>query len=270
MPSSSRRPVLLVVDPTHEIAALIGRCAPESEVVAVADVGEALERLARRRGRIDMVLLPCAGRPTASELAAALGAVQTIVSAFPWVPLVALLDEECETSVLVNAVRCGVIDFLRQPLDPAEVASVLERRLGRRRQARAPAKAAARLRAVLAFLEEHYVDPVSLEALGRMAGMSRWHFSRTFRVVTGRSVRAFIMERRLARARELLEESRLSITEIAYEAGFCDLSHLDRVFRKRFGMSPSEFGRRKPPKPIRDEPGRPRRRAVEPGSESSG
>ena len=95
---------------------------------------------------------------------------------------------------------------------------------------------------VIAFLEENVGQQVSLELLAGIAAMSRTHLSRTFRSVVGVPLRAYIHDLRLARARHLLLEQRpRSLTDVALEAGFYDLPHLDKAFRERYGMTPSEF-----------------------------
>jgi transcriptional regulator GlxA family with amidase domain len=74
-----------------------------------------------------------------------------------------------------------------------------------------------------------------------MAGMSRSHFSRTFHAVAGMTLRDYVRELRPKQAQHLLGTSRLSLTYIATECGFCDLPHLDKAFRQRFGISPRLF-----------------------------
>jgi AraC-like DNA-binding protein len=91
------------------------------------------------------------------------------------------------------------------------------------------------------FLENHYADVPSLPELAAMAGMSRSHFSRTFHAVVGTPLRQYVGDLRLQRACALLRQSTLSLTAIAMECGFYDLPHLDKAFRRRFGMAPQRF-----------------------------
>ena len=84
----------------------------------------------------------------------------------------------------------------------------------------------------------------TLRELASMAQMSRYQLSRHFRKETGTGVRDYVRRLRLARACELLVNSKQSITETAIDCGFYDLSHFDHVFSRQFGITPREFRRR--------------------------
>ena len=105
------------------------------------------------------------------------------------------------------------------------------------------ARHTAAIKPILALLASHVSDAPSFGQLAAMAGMSRWHFSRTFHAVVGVPLRRYLSDLRLKRACELLETSTLSLTTIAQECGFYDLPHLDKAFRRRFGISPNGFRR---------------------------
>ena len=106
------------------------------------------------------------------------------------------------------------------------------------------ARHTAAIKPILALLASHVSDAPRFGELAAMAGMSRWHFSRTFHAVVGVPLRRYLSDLRLKRACELLEASTLSLTTIAQECGFYDLPHLDKAFRRRFGISPNEFRHR--------------------------
>jgi transcriptional regulator GlxA family with amidase domain len=80
--------------------------------------------------------------------------------------------------------------------------------------------------------------------LASLAGMSRSQLSRNFHRFVGASLRAYVLDLRLKRACELLTDSTQSITATSVECGFYDASHFDRVFRRRFGITPGQFRRR--------------------------
>jgi transcriptional regulator GlxA family with amidase domain len=84
----------------------------------------------------------------------------------------------------------------------------------------------------------------SLDELAALAQMSRFDFSRTFHAVAGRSLRDYLQDLRLKRSAVLLLTSSQPLTVIAQECGFYDLPHLDKTFRRRFGMTPHDFRRR--------------------------
>jgi AraC family transcriptional regulator len=104
--------------------------------------------------------------------------------------------------------------------------------------------APARLRRVRDLVEEELDRDLSLDDLAAAAGLSRAHFARAFRRTTGQTPYAYLRERRLARAKELLAGSTHRIAEIAALTGFASHSHLSRVFRSAIGMTPAEYRRR--------------------------
>jgi AraC family transcriptional regulator len=82
-----------------------------------------------------------------------------------------------------------------------------------------------------------------LADLAVSAKMSRYQLSRMFRKHVGLCLREYVMSLRLDRACDLLATSSQSITTTAMDCGFYDLSHFDRMFRRRFGMTPRAFRR---------------------------
>jgi AraC-like DNA-binding protein len=93
---------------------------------------------------------------------------------------------------------------------------------------------------------EEYAEPLPLsEALG-LAGMSKASFERQFPRYTGCTFTAFLNRVRLDHARQLLLGSVDSISTIAYATGFNHLSHFNRLYRRRFGQTPSADRARDP------------------------
>ena len=85
--------------------------------------------------------------------------------------------------------------------------------------------------------------PYKLEELSKLVGYHPVHIARTFREFTGKTVGEFVRCARLELARALLADNRLSIAEIAQTAGFTDQSHLNRLFRRCFNLTPHEVRR---------------------------
>ena len=81
----------------------------------------------------------------------------------------------------------------------------------------------------------------SISTLLRELHMSRAQLYRKFNALTNQSVNGYIKVLRLKRARHLLENSELNVSEVAYSVGFKDLSHFSRSFTKEYNVKPSDF-----------------------------
>ncbi len=110
-----------------------------------------------------------------------------------------------------------------------------------RRDAPAAARDPAPVARVLRYLESRIVEPHTLAELARIAGLSRYHFLRTFKGVTGITPHQWLLRARLRDAAQRLVTSRTPVTEIALDVGFEDLSNFIRTFRAEFGVSPSRY-----------------------------
>jgi AraC-like DNA-binding protein len=94
------------------------------------------------------------------------------------------------------------------------------------------------------FIFAHYGGPLDLETLARQAGLSPFHFQRTFTARFGESPHACATRARLERAKELLLNSELPVTDICLEVGFESLGSFSALFNKRVGAPPSAYRRR--------------------------
>jgi AraC-like DNA-binding protein len=94
-------------------------------------------------------------------------------------------------------------------------------------------------RRVIDYIESNLAYDLQLAKLCHVAGISRSHFARAFRNTIGMAPHTFVLQRRLARAVELLTPGKLSMREVAERCGFADHAHLTRTFKTRFGHPPS-------------------------------
>ena len=97
------------------------------------------------------------------------------------------------------------------------------------------------LRAAKDLMDRSYSEELDLDAIAGEAGYSRFHFVRSFRDTYGRTPRAYLSERRIERARELLRTANLTVTEICYLVGFSSLGSFSARFKENVGVSPSEY-----------------------------
>ena len=91
------------------------------------------------------------------------------------------------------------------------------------------------------WLEEHVNETVDLETVSRQAGLSPFHFLRLFARVLGVTPHQYLVRCRLRQAARLLAEPARSVTDIAFDVGFEDLSNFVRTFRRAAGVSPLRF-----------------------------
>jgi AraC-like DNA-binding protein len=98
-----------------------------------------------------------------------------------------------------------------------------------------------RIGAALRRIEAEAHGELALADLAREAAMSPYHFLRTFRAVVGLTPHQFVLRTRLHRAAMRLRASREPISNIAFDAGFNDLSTFNRRFRRVVGLSPGAY-----------------------------
>ena len=97
------------------------------------------------------------------------------------------------------------------------------------------------LRRVTEEIDETFADGPRVRELARHAGVHPVSLARSFRQYYGTSVTTRLARRRVQRAAGLLAAGRCSLSEVAYRSGFCDQSHLCRVFKTQTGCTPGRF-----------------------------
>ena len=98
-----------------------------------------------------------------------------------------------------------------------------------------------RLRAVVAYIEDHLDAGPTLEQLAAVARLSPYHFARQFKAATGLPPHQYVIVRRVERAKQLLQGGDLSLAEVASEAGFSDQSQFSHHFKRLVGVTPGQF-----------------------------
>jgi AraC family transcriptional regulator len=102
-----------------------------------------------------------------------------------------------------------------------------------------------KLRRAIAMIDHHLSDEeegrVALRAVALDVHMSYFHFSRAFKQSMGMTATNYIAERRIERAKKMLEETELPISEIALRSGFSSQSHFTTAFRRLAGATPKAF-----------------------------
>ena len=91
------------------------------------------------------------------------------------------------------------------------------------------------------YINAHYAEPLTLEMMADLVGMSPSSFSRFFRQHTDRTLTSYLIDIRLGHAARELVDTSQNISEICYQCGFNNLSNFNRIFKAKRGMSPREF-----------------------------
>ncbi|WP_139267221.1 GlxA family transcriptional regulator [Celeribacter indicus] len=95
----------------------------------------------------------------------------------------------------------------------------------------------------LLLMQQNIDTPISVQDIAQKMGNSKRQIERHFRLALDTSPQAAFLDMRLDFARHLVENSQKSVAQIAVDCGFCDSSHLSRMFRRRYGCTPQSFRR---------------------------
>ena len=98
-----------------------------------------------------------------------------------------------------------------------------------------------RLERVLAMIDERLTEALPVSDLAEAVHLSPFHFSRMFRVSTGRSPHEWIMLKRMARAKALLATTRMALPQVAKASGYRTHSHFSGMFHAVVGMTPGQY-----------------------------
>ncbi|WP_408894259.1 helix-turn-helix domain-containing protein [Paenibacillus taichungensis] len=93
----------------------------------------------------------------------------------------------------------------------------------------------------ISYIEDHYLEPLTLEEIAGKSNVSIRHLNRIFRSYYQMTPISYLQKLRLEKACYLLKQGNLSITEISYECGFNDSNYFTRKFTKMYGISPKTY-----------------------------
>lgn len=122
-----------------------------------------------------------------------------------------------------------------------EILAQVEGALGHAK--RLGSQAARTVRDAMAYIHEHYAEPVTRAALAKHVALTERYLTLCFRQELGITPTTYLNRYRVKQARVLLEQGTMSITEVAMATGFSDGSYFNRVFRQEMGVSPREYQR---------------------------
>lgn len=113
------------------------------------------------------------------------------------------------------------VPFRRQPLKNTEITD--------------------KLKTVLQFIQEHYRQTVTVREMADLCHFSEYHFMRFFKRHMNMTCIEYLNQYRLETAAQQLAQTELPVTRIALETGFNNISYFNRIFRKKFGITPKEY-----------------------------
>jgi transcriptional regulator GlxA family with amidase domain len=112
---------------------------------------------------------------------------------------------------------------------------------GGRSPTRAPDELLVHLRRARDLIDRRYAEPLDLTVLAREAGVSKYHFLRCFTEAYGRTPAAYLAERRIERAQDLLRATNLTVTEVCFLVGYQSVGSFSSRFRALVGEPPSAY-----------------------------
>jgi AraC family transcriptional regulator len=150
-----------------------------------------------------------------------------------------------ETSLLVAQACSGVVGTAHVSWEEIAVRLAVKvlRLEGRWTNRPIPARAVGRVTRIVRMIESEPHAPLSLAALANEAGLSAYHFLRTFEAVTGITPHRYILRTRLREAAIRLVTERTKVIDVAFESGFGDVSNFNRTFKAEFGVAPTRYRR---------------------------
>ena len=99
----------------------------------------------------------------------------------------------------------------------------------------------AKLDKVYDYVMNHFQEPIVVDDIADLVSMNKSSFCRYFKKITQKTFTEFLNDIRIGFACKLLTEKRMGILEISYHCGYNNISHFNRQFRKKMGMSPSGY-----------------------------
>ncbi len=155
------------------------------------------------------------------------------------VPVI-VLTGQVFTAQDMAQLRQGVTAVMGKGLfSAAEVLAQVETALARNNRLGSEAQRV--VRQAMAYIHEHYTEPVTREELARHLLVNERYLTRCFHHETGVTPMTYLKRFRVKQAKALLAKGNLSITEVAMATGFSDSSYFGRIFRQEEGISPSAY-----------------------------
>ncbi|MBE9108918.1 AraC family transcriptional regulator [Nodosilinea sp. LEGE 07298] len=155
---------------------------------------------------------------------------------------------QTSTDALGQAMFSRLFVALSQPTPQLErdslllelMAHLIDRYGDRQRRWQWPEPTSSAIAQVQAYLKTHYADQISIDTLARLVGFSPFYLIRSFRQQVGLPPHSYQRHWQLVQAKRSLHSDQ-PLADLAIAHGFCDQSHLNRAFKKTFGVTPGQY-----------------------------
>lgn len=172
--------------------------------------------------------------------------------------LIVLIGYSDSVECVTDAFRLGARDYIRKPVDLEKLRKtvsffchirngVQEKRpvfvmpASNAPERETPADQPTLIQNARRYIDSNVAGDICLDELANLAKMSKFHFIRRFRDLTGHTPKQYIILKRIERAREMLREKRHNISDLSANLGFCSSSDFSMHFKKIVGQTPSQY-----------------------------
>ena len=156
--------------------------------------------------------------------------------------------------LVASALKLGISDYFTKPVNIDDILQSLRKILspganGNGHSAGAPLLPARSstdvldlsIQKLMKTIQLRAADDLSLADLARELGVSKYHLSYRFKKAVGVTFRSYVLRARIERAKGLLQDKHVSVTEVAFTVGFNDLARFDKLFKRHMGLTPSAY-----------------------------
>ncbi len=175
---------------------------------------------------------------------------------------VVMLTSKADVANRLEGLERGADAFLAKPFNMEELHMVIDNQISNRQRLRGKYSGAQQqadkieqrevkgndevlMERIMKAINKNLGDSdFNVDMLTQEVGISRAQLHRKMKEITGISTSEFIRNIRLEQAARLLKEQKVNVTQVAYTVGFSNLAHFSTIFRKHFGVSPSEYAER--------------------------
>ena len=180
-----------------------------------------------------------------------LSMIAGLKSEFPDMQVIVLTGYS-DFSYAQEAIRLGVLRYILKPSKMNEINEALSAALEKLSSMKktdnsddgvyeAPSSGRFTVNQALDYIEELYAEKLTLASVADHCYVSQWHLSKLLNGILGKSFYDILNDVRIAKARELLRDPSLSITDVSEAVGYSGAAHFSRIFKQITGLSPAKY-----------------------------